>query len=164
MRIEEFNALDADAAAALVAPCVRHPGWVRAVVDGRPYADTSAAVGAGLAHAETWTDADVEAALADHPRIGERPTDDGACAAWSRAEQAGVDPADADVRARLAAGNAAYEARFGRIYLVRAKGRSADELVALLEERLTHDPSTEAEVTRAQLAEIAALRLQDLLS
>ena len=64
------------------------------------------------------------AALADHPRIGERPTGAGAAAAMSGREQAGVDPADDELRRRLADGNRRYEERFGRIYLVRAAGRS----------------------------------------
>jgi 2-oxo-4-hydroxy-4-carboxy-5-ureidoimidazoline decarboxylase len=82
----------------------------------------------------------------------------------SRSEQAGVDPHDAEVRERLAAGNAAYEERFDRIYLVRAAGRSADEILALLEERLGNDPETELAVTAGQLREIAVLRLKGLFS
>ena len=63
-----------------------------------------------------------------------------------------------------APGNLAYEERFGRIYLVRAKGRSGEDLLAFLEERLDNDPDTELEVTKGQLAEIALLRLTDLLT
>jgi 2-oxo-4-hydroxy-4-carboxy-5-ureidoimidazoline decarboxylase len=82
----------------------------------------------------------------------------------SRSEQSGIDPADAEITARLAAGNAAYEERFGRIYLVRAAGRSATDLLDLLEERLTHDPETELAVTTEQLGEIALLRLEGLFT
>ena len=73
-------------------------------------------------------------------------------------------PEDAEVRARLAEGNRRYEERFGRVYLVRAAGRSAEEMLALLEERLTHDDETERAVTTAQLAEIALLRLQGIFA
>jgi 2-oxo-4-hydroxy-4-carboxy-5-ureidoimidazoline decarboxylase len=107
-----------------------------------------------------WTDDEVTAALADHPRIGERPAGAGANAAMSGREQAGVDPADDALRRRLADGNRRYEDRFGRIYLVRAAGRSGAELLDLLEQRLTNDPETELAVTREQLAEIALLRLE----
>ena len=81
----------------------------------------------------------------------------------SQGEQAGVDPHDAEVQRRLAEGNAAYEERFDRIYLVRAAGRSAEEILALLEQRLTNDPDTELAVTAGQLREIAVLRLEGLL-
>ena len=72
----------------------------------------------------------------------------------------GLDPADDELRTRLADGNRRYEERFGRIYLVRAAGRSGAELLDLLEQRLTNDPDTELGVTRGQLAEIALLRLE----
>ncbi|WP_134765318.1 2-oxo-4-hydroxy-4-carboxy-5-ureidoimidazoline decarboxylase [Nocardioides sp. 1609] len=163
MRIEELNRWDDVAAAAAVRPCVDIDSWVDAVVAGRPYADADAAVAVARAQATTWTDAEVEAALADHPRIGERHQGSGTSAGMSRAEQAGV-PDDADVRTRLADGNRRYEETFGRIYLVRAAGRSAEELLDLLETRLANDPASELDVTRGQLAEIAVLRLRGLLS
>ncbi|MCX6402149.1 MAG: 2-oxo-4-hydroxy-4-carboxy-5-ureidoimidazoline decarboxylase [Propionibacteriales bacterium] len=163
MRIEEFNALsDADVATALRA-CVGIDSWVNALASGRPYADTDQLLDAGRAQAVGWAPAEVEAALADHPRIGERAAPDSATAAHSQREQAGVDPADAGLAERLRDGNARYEERFDRIYLVRAKGRTGSEMLALLEERLENDPATELAVTRHQLGEIALLRLADLL-
>lgn len=163
MLIEEFNALpDAEAAAALRA-CVAIDGWVATLSGGRPYATATSLLDAARAQVAGWTPAEVEGALADHPRIGERRTGAGTTAAHSRREQAGVDAADTGLAARLAAGNAAYEQRFGRIYLVRAKGRDGEELLALLEQRLGNDPATELDVTRQQLGEIALLRLGDLV-
>jgi 2-oxo-4-hydroxy-4-carboxy-5-ureidoimidazoline decarboxylase len=160
--VDEFNALDAEAAAAVVRPCADIASWVTAVVEGRPYADLAALLDTADAAARRWTGAEVEQALADHPRIGERHRGTGASAAMSSREQGGV-ATDADVQERLAAGNAAYEERFGRIYLVRAAGRTAEEILALLEDRLGNDPETELEVTAGQLREIALLRLKGLL-
>ncbi|KQW46107.1 OHCU decarboxylase [Nocardioides sp. Root1257] len=147
-----------------VRPCVDIDSWVSGVVAGRPYAGLTDLLGNADALARAWSPAEVEQALADHPRIGERHAGSGTSAQMSGSEQAGVDPHDADVQRRLAAGNAAYEERFDRIYLVRAAGRSAEEILALLEERLTHDPDTELAVTTEQLREIALLRLEGLLS
>lgn len=163
MRIEEFDGLDAEAAAEVLRPCVAIDSWVRGLVAGRPYGAVDALLTAAEARSATWTPTEVEEALADHPRIGERHQGSGASAALSRGEQAGV-PDDADVQARLADGNRRYEERFGRIYLVRAAGRSAEEMLDLLETRLGHDDATEAEVTRGQLAEIAVLRLRGALA
>lgn len=164
MTVSEFDALPAAAARDLVAPCVAIPSWASGVVAGRPYRDVRHLVAAAEQLAAAWTDEEVEGALADHPRIGERHAGDGESAALSAREQAGVDPADLDVQTRLKAGNAAYEERFGRIYLVRAAGRSAEEMLALLEERLENDPATEMTVTKGQLAEIALLRLRGLIA
>lgn len=135
--------------------CVAIESWVAGMLAGRPYADTDAVLARGRDLAAAWTDAEVEEALAGHPRIGERTT-----SAHSTREQSGVG-SDADTAARLADGNRRYEERFGRIYLVRAAGRDAEEMLALLEQRLGHDDETERRVVREQLAEITLLRLTD---
>lgn len=163
MQLQEFHAMDAETAAAAVRPCAGIGSWVEAVVAGRPYADLGALLTHADALARQWTGDEVAAALADHPRIGERHRGAGASAAMSSREQGGV-ATEADVQARLAAGNAAYEERFDRIFLVRAAGRDAEEILALLEQRLENDPETELAVTADQLREIALLRLEGLFS
>ncbi len=82
---------------------------------------------------------------------------------WSRREQAGVAGSDEAVRRGLAEGNAAYERRFGHIYLVCAAGRSGAELLAVLRARLGNDAETEWGVVRAELGKINALRLSKLV-
>ena len=164
MELDEFNRLPEVEAAARLRSCAAVDPWVTHLAGGRPYGSTDELLDAARTHAATWSPADVEAALADHPRIGERASGDGAAAQHSAREQAGVDPADVELAAALRAGNARYEETFGRIYLVRARGRTGPELLALLEERLGNDPTTEAEVTRQQLEEIALLRLAALVT
>ena len=63
----------------------------------------------------------------------------------------------------LADGNAEYERRFGHIYLVCATGKSGQELLAILRERLGNDRDTEWKVVAAELAKINRLRLRKLL-
>ncbi|MCM0639954.1 2-oxo-4-hydroxy-4-carboxy-5-ureidoimidazoline decarboxylase [Cellulomonas wangsupingiae] len=164
MLLEEFDTLSSADAQALVRACADVPWWADAVVAGRPYRSVAALREHAAQQALAWSHADVERALADHPRIGERHRSAGRSAAMSAREQSGVEASDADVAARLADGNARYEERFGRVYLVRAAGRSSAEILALLEQRLTHDDLTEAEVTAQQLREIAALRLTGLVT
>lgn len=159
MDITAFNALRTDEAADTVRVWADIDSWVEALVLNRPYPDRVSLLAAAVAGASAWTDTEVEAALADHPRIGERHEGSGASAQASAREQAGVDPADVDVRARLADGNRRYEEVFGRVYLVRAAGRTAEEMLAMLEERLVNPPEVEIRVTAEQLAEIALLRL-----
>lgn len=99
-------------------------------------------------------------ALAVHPRIGDRPP----AGSRERAEQAAAENADAEVLAAIAAGNAAYEQRFGMTYVVRAAGRSAPEMLAMLRERLANDPADELRIAAAQQWEITRLRLELLLA
>jgi 2-oxo-4-hydroxy-4-carboxy-5-ureidoimidazoline decarboxylase len=121
------------------------------VAASRPYRDLP-----GLqAAAETaLTDADLDEAMAGHPRIGDR-TAGGA----SRREQSGVAGADPAVLAALADGNRAYEERFGHVYLVCATGRSAQQLLDVLRARLGNDPATERAVALGELAAINRLRI-----
>ncbi|MGV9326276.1 2-oxo-4-hydroxy-4-carboxy-5-ureidoimidazoline decarboxylase [Streptosporangium sandarakinum] len=84
-------------------------------------------------------------------------------ASWSRREQSGAAGADPAVLAALAEGNRAYEARFGHIYLVRAAGLTAGEMLDRLRARLGNDEETERDVVRTELAGIARLRVARLL-
>lgn len=78
----------------------------------------------------------------------------------SRSEQSGVDPSDVDVQQALREGNLAYEERFGRVFLIRAAGRSAEEILSTLQERLRNDADAEGRIVAEQLREIALLRLR----
>lgn len=160
MRLDEFNSADAGAAASVVGVWAAIPEWVAAVVSGRPYASVDALTSSAARLADGWTVADLDAALAHHPRIGQRPVGAGAGAAASRREQASMTDAGGDVTAAIAAGNAAYEARFGRVFLIRAAGRSPEAILAELRRRLGNDETTEEREALGQLAEIAILRLR----
>nr|WP_147919519.1 2-oxo-4-hydroxy-4-carboxy-5-ureidoimidazoline decarboxylase [Ruania zhangjianzhongii] len=163
MELTDFNTAPADQAAELVRACAHVERWVEAVVAGRPYASIDEAVDAAQQRANPWTDAEVDSALARHPRIGERAQGEHTDAQMSRREQSGVS-ADADTQTRLTEGNAAYEAKFGHVFLIRAAGRSAEEILDSLEQRVTHTPDHERRIAAEQLREIAALRLRGALS
>ena len=138
------------------------PLWADALVHDRPYGDLERLLDASDRIVRALPAAQVDAALAGHPRIGERASGlDPDAAARSAREQAGMSGVDAETAAAMAQGNADYEARFGRIYLVAAAGRSAADLLAFLRERLGHDPQTELDVVRGELARITRLRLTD---
>lgn len=163
MTLESFNTRSHDDAAAAIRPCADIDRWVDAVVAGRPYDTVGDALTLADREARTWDASDVDAALAHHPRIGERAGGDSAEAALSRTEQASVG-ADADAQRALLEGNRAYEERFGRVFLIRAAGRSADEILAELQRRLTNDAETESTEVAEQLREIALLRLEGTLT
>jgi 2-oxo-4-hydroxy-4-carboxy-5-ureidoimidazoline decarboxylase len=139
--------------------CLDVPRWVDEMEAGRPYAGWPALREAAELAAAGLTDAELEGALARHPRIGER-AGDGHDVEHSRREQSGVDSEDLETAGRLAAGNAAYERRFDRVFLIRAAGRSADEILGELDRRLGNDDRTERDETVQQLGEIAVKRLE----
>lgn len=145
-----------------LAACCASRRWIAAVA-GRAYADPAALRAASRRALDDLAWADVEEALAAHPRIGDRVGGVTREARWSRGEQAGASGADDDVQDALVAGNRAYEERFGHVFLIRASGRSALEMLAALRERLGNDPGTERDAVRRELAEIVDLRLARLM-
>ncbi|WP_127792719.1 2-oxo-4-hydroxy-4-carboxy-5-ureidoimidazoline decarboxylase [Agromyces sp. LHK192] len=164
MRLDQFNEADRDDVIAELRPCVDVNRWCAEIADGRPYATGSDLRAAAAAAALPFTAAEVEQALSHHPRIGDRARGTHAEAEHSRTEQAGVDPSDAAVLTALAEGNAEYERRFGRVFLIRAAGRSAAEILDALHDRLGNDLVTEQAIVAAQLREIALLRLDDRIA
>jgi 2-oxo-4-hydroxy-4-carboxy-5-ureidoimidazoline decarboxylase len=161
--LEDFNHEPVEQAAEALRACNAAPRFVVELVAARPYASAEALI----AHAEqvarslAWEQ--VTEALAAHPRIGDRVEGSSAEAAASRQEQSSMTGADADVRAALVDGNRVYEERFDHVFLIRAAGRSPEEMLAELRRRLDNDAETErAEVTE-QLAQITALRVKGMV-
>ena len=153
-----LNALpDGDAVEVLLGCCAA-PGWARAVAGGRPYASAGDLLAAADAAWAAREPGDLEAAMAGHPRIGERRL-----SGWSQAEQSGVG-SDAGTAQALREANAAYEERFGHVFLICATGRGPAEILAELQRRMANGPDAEREVAAAEIGKINAIRLRKLVT
>jgi 2-oxo-4-hydroxy-4-carboxy-5-ureidoimidazoline decarboxylase len=156
-----FNGLAGEAARRALVRCCSSARWADAVASGRPYDSVAALLRRSDQAAAGLAPADLIEALSGHPRIGERSGRDSD--RWSSGEQAGLAGAAELTRRALADGNAVYEQRFGHIYLVCATGRSAGELLDLLQARLGNDAETEWRAVRSELKKINRIRLHKLL-
>jgi 2-oxo-4-hydroxy-4-carboxy-5-ureidoimidazoline decarboxylase len=150
-----FNAAPAEEALALMRACCASARFATAMAAGRPYpsADAAAAEVDTVFAKLTWDD--VREAMDGHPRIGARVS------GQSAAEQSGV--AD-ETRGALAAGNGAYEERFGYVFLICATGLSGDQMLAALHRRLNNDEQSERVVAAAELRKITVLRVRKALA
>jgi OHCU decarboxylase len=128
------------------------------MVAARPFASRAALIERSDAVCRSLQRRDWLQAFAAHPRIGGRTGD-----RWAAREQAGARAASPDVLARLADRNREYEARFGHMFIVCATGRSADEMLTLLEARLDNEPDAELEIAADEQRKITRLRLEKLL-
>jgi 2-oxo-4-hydroxy-4-carboxy-5-ureidoimidazoline decarboxylase len=135
------------------------PIWARRVLAGAPFRDVDALLDRADRVLAELPDGELDTALDGHPRIGAKVDN-----AASAREQASVSMAADSVKGELAEKNRVYDDKFGYVYLVCASGRSAEELLAILTERLDNDPDTERRVMRSELAKINRLRLERLLS
>jgi len=154
--------LDRRALTELLLSCMKVPRWAQEVAAAGPYAEVGALLAQARASGTPLRPGELDAALADHPRIGERHTGQGRSARFSRAEQAASRSDDPELERRLAEGNRAYEERFGRVFLIRAAGRSRAEILAELDRRLALDEDEERRTAEQQLLEIALLRIAAL--
>ncbi len=157
MTLAELNALDESTAVRELLRCCGSSRWAAALARARPFEDEAALRRAADAIWTSLDPADWREAFAAHPRIGERGRQ---LSEWSRDEQAGA----ADAADRFAALNRAYEARFGRTFIVCASGRTGAELAAALERRLENDPEQELLMAAEEQRKITQLRLGRLLS
>jgi 2-oxo-4-hydroxy-4-carboxy-5-ureidoimidazoline decarboxylase len=144
--------------------CCAADAWVKQMAAHRPFSSVDAALAVSDEAVRALDDTGLDQALGAHARIGERPSGDGVEDRWSRREQAGALAVETEVQQQLAEGNRGYEERFGRVFLIRAAGRSAEEMLAALEQRLDNDDETERAVVLDELAQIVRLRLQEVLS
>ncbi|WP_107656064.1 2-oxo-4-hydroxy-4-carboxy-5-ureidoimidazoline decarboxylase [Nocardia suismassiliense] len=160
-----LNSLPPDRAVQELLTCCASRQWAQKVAASRPYPDAASATAAAVAAVCELSWPDVEEALSAHPRIGDRAKAELSEreAAWSRGEQSGAATADAAVRAELAAGNRAYEDRFGHVFLIRATGRSAAEMLTELRKRLANSLLDERIKVQSELADITRLRVRKLL-
>ena len=152
-----IDVTDTDLRAGLLAS-LAVPRWVEDVASRAPYATLVDLLAVASAEATPLAPEEIEQAIAHHPRIGEKPKGEGTSQAFSRAEQGDA----TELADELAAGNAAYEERFGRVFIIRAAGRSRSEILAELHRRMELDDAIELQVVGEQLRDIALLRLEKL--
>jgi 2-oxo-4-hydroxy-4-carboxy-5-ureidoimidazoline decarboxylase len=167
MTLSDLNALAPAARAEALATCCGATAWVAALNEQFPFDSTAALYEAAERIWYTLSEADWREAFTHHPKIGDvnaLKEKFASTAAWAAGEQGAVRQASDETLAALAAGNVAYERKFGYIFIVCATGKSAAEMLALLEARLPNDPSQEIHVAMGEQAKITRLRLEKLLA
>lgn len=167
MTLNELNALAPAARADVLATCCGAARWVAALNARFPVPDAPTLYQQAHGIWYSLNEADWREAFTHHPKIGDVQSLKERFAStshWAVGEQGAVRHASADVLQALAAGNAAYEAKFGYIFIVRATGKSADEMLRLLQERLPNQPAQEIRIAMGEQAKITRIRLEKLLA
>ena len=163
--LARWNVLPPSEATQEILPCCGSQRWAHALVRLRPFQDGEAM---RVKSDEIWLAldrSDWDEAFASHPRIGEKKAPESATAKsaqWSTQEQSGVTLSEG-IQERLRHANAEYERRFGRIYIVCATDKSAEQMLAILERRLNNDEIVELREAAEQQRQITQLRLRKWL-
>ncbi len=160
MKLEEFNTLSIMEARAAFELCCGSQRWIDGMLMRRPYTSVEELQTAGR---EIWgilTPKDYTEAFSHHPRIGDINL---LRVQWAGDEQSGAKGASEETLQRIKNLNDDYYNKFGYIFIVCATGKSADEMLAILEERMKNDPKDELAIAAAEHAKITDLRLAKLL-
>jgi OHCU decarboxylase len=165
MTLAEFNALPSAQAESLLMDCCGSAKWAASVATRRPYATVEALHKAADAILWNLERADWLEAFSHHPPIGDKPASGSESARrWAEGEQTGARAATEDVKARLARANRAYFEKFGYIFIVCATGKTAEGMLAILNQRLQNDLPSELSIAAEQQRLITRLRLEKLLA
>lgn len=164
--LERLNSLSADEAEVEFRKCCGSTGWARHLANSRPFATLAELITKAddvwwLLKPNDWLEA-----FRCHPKIGERKAAAETSLEvqeWSEQEQAGVGNAARATTQALTELNQEYEQKFGYIYIVCATGKSSEEMLSILRERLKNDPDTELRTAAGEQAKITQLRLKKLI-
>ena len=159
MTLDELNRMPARSAADALKLCCGSRRWAEGVTACRPFLDVADLHRAADATANTLGREDWLEAFRGHPKIGEMKNISG----WSEKEQQGMTSTADDVRRRLVQLNREYQDRFGFIFIICAAGKSGEEMLAQLEERIQNRPEDEMRVASAEQVKIVHLRLNKMI-
>lgn len=166
MTLEELNNLDAQNARFFFRQCCASDRWIESMVNSRPFIDQDNVL---CSADEGWSvcqRADFLQAFEGHPKIGDinsLKTKYANTRDMAGHEQSGATTASEETLNVLAEGNQAYEARFGYIFIVCATGKSASEMLELLQHRLDNQPENELKIAAEEQHKITRLRLNKMI-
>lgn len=164
--LERLNSLPANEAEAEFGKCCGSTNWARRMTAECPFANANQLM--TIADRVWWSlePDDWLEAFGSHPKIGENKAARATAAeaeVWATQEQSGARDAGEETVRSLAELNRQYEDKFGYIYIVCATGKSSEEMLAILRERLPNDAETELRIAAREQARITKLRLGKLI-
>ncbi len=166
MNIQQFNSLPRKKAATELQKCCGSTTWVKAMLNARPFLDQASLHKKSDDIWSTVSKTDILEAFKHHPQIGDVDSlkkKFASTARWAGNEQKGTADASNHILQALQKGNQDYLDKFGFIFIVCATGKSAQEMLDLLNERLPNDEAIELHIAATEQNKITHLRLDKLL-
>jgi OHCU decarboxylase len=174
MTLQEFNGLKKDTAKAELLKCCGSRKWASLMMESFPFDSNedlhnkAATIWYDECKEEDWLEASQH-----HPKIGGLSTllprggfvvGPASTQDWAAAEQSGVKQANAEITEILARRNKEYEEKFGFIFIVCATGKSAEEMLAILENRLINNYDEEINIAMSEQNKITQIRLKKMIN
>lgn len=164
--LAQLNRAATTEAVATFLDCCHSRRWAEALAGSRPYASPEALLRVSEDAWQLLGQSDWLEAFAAHPKIGDIHSlrkKYASTAAMAANEQGGVKAADERTLEELARLNQIYLEKFGFIFIVFATGKSAAEMLAILQSRVNNSREAELRNAAAEQKKITRLRLERLL-
>jgi 2-oxo-4-hydroxy-4-carboxy-5-ureidoimidazoline decarboxylase len=166
MTLHDLNTMDQRLLKEELMKCCGSASWVKMMMTFFPADDLVELLEDAE---EVWYELskdDWKEAFSHHPRIGDVESLEkkfASTAGWASGEQSGVNNTSPQVIEALAEGNRLYEEKFGYIFIVCATGKSAEEMLGILQARLRNSPEQEIDIAADEQNKITKLRLEKLV-
>ena len=163
--IETLNSLDNNQLREMLLKCSGSPVWCEQMTRLRPFSDAEDLIEKSRRAWDKLSTDDWLDAFRSHPKIGDIHSlrnRFASTATWAAGEQSGVYSASEEMLQRLAEGNGRYEQRFGHIFILFAPGKTAEEMLSILDVRLGNSPEVELSICREEHKKITQLRIEKL--
>ena len=167
MNLDDFNNLSEKEISKELFKCCGSSAWVKKMMMYRPFQSKEQLIKLADKAWSECTENDGLEAFTHHPKIGDLEylkKKFASTAKWSKGEQSSVEEAPMETLKALAQGNADYEKKFGFIFIVCATGKSADEMLDLLEHRLQNERKKEINIAMEEQQKITNLRIEKLFN
>jgi OHCU decarboxylase len=164
--LERLNLLPAGEAEEELLKCCGCNDWAQRLIAQKPFESVDDLIAKAdrvwwSLEPSQWLEA-----FHSHPKIGERQAARATAAEaqkWSTDEQSGIRNAAPDTMSALAELNRRYEEKFGYIFIVCASGKSSEQMLSILSQRLENHPDEELRIAAGEQAKITELRLKRLV-
>ncbi|MFT5593015.1 MAG: 2-oxo-4-hydroxy-4-carboxy-5-ureidoimidazoline decarboxylase [Oceanicoccus sp.] len=166
MTLDEINQLETVQARQAFASCCSSESWINGIADARPFLNHDAMHQMALDIWNDLTEADYLQAFEGHPKIGDVNSlrkKYASTKGLASNEQSGVNSANEKTLLDLSRANDVYFEKNGFIFIVYATGKSAVQMLEILNQRLANDRTTEIQNAAIEQSKITALRLDKLL-
>lgn len=161
MNLLAFNTLPQETAKRELFACCGSNKWADAMMKHFPFASEKQLVDlSGQIWYEQCNETDWRESFTHHPKIGDVKS---LAEKFAGKEQAGVAVATTETIEALAKANADYEHKNGFIFIVCATGKSADEMLALLNDRLQNSTEEELHIAMGEQQKISIIRFKKML-
>jgi 2-oxo-4-hydroxy-4-carboxy-5-ureidoimidazoline decarboxylase len=165
MTIAEFDHFDVEEKKKLLQSCCGSTTWVNNMLAALPAEDLVDLLEMAEEQWYACHETDWREAFSHHPQIGDIDSlkeKFAGTAQWAEGEQSSIKQASEQTLEQLAEGNQVYKERFGYIFIVFATGKSAEEMLHLLNQRLYNNPDVEIQIAMEEQLKITKQRLEKL--